>query len=306
MQRSPADMPRTLIAAEQQTPKTLHDFLRDLEGTRRSVDVWRLLVQLGRMLELPFIDFITASSFRDWRKTLFVRTSYDARWLNELNADPELQKWSYFRTHALNYLTPIMTGLEFIDDFHPVAPARRQMLEIAAQRGMRSGFSVPLRIHAPPQAGLITFSGDHARRDMLTIIRAHGWTLNVAALAAHQRYVMHFSAEFAERNAISDKQRELLQMLGRGLPDKEIADRLGISVSAVRQRMLNLTDKTGIANRSGLAALAMSIGLVPDPLMREQTEEEEVDVLVEMDSGGVSSHRERTVPPGRIPLPKAP
>lgn len=306
MQRGPADMPRTLIAAEQQTPKTLHDFLRDLEGTRRSVDVWRLLVQLGRMLELPFIDFITASSFRDWRKTLFVRTSYDARWLNELNADPELQKWSYFRTHALNYLTPIMTGLEFIDDFHPVPPARRQMLEIAARRGMRAGFSVPLRIHAPPQAGLITFSGDHARRDMLTIIRAHGWTLNVAALAAHQRYVMHFSAEFAERNAISDKQRELLQMLGRGLPDKEIADRLGISVSAVRQRMLNLTDKTGIANRSGLAALAMSIGLVPDPLMREQTEEEEVDVLVEMDSGGISSHRERTVPPGRIPLPKAP
>lgn len=297
---------RPMIAAERHTPKTLHDFLSELEGSRRSVDVWRLLVRLGRMLDLPYIDFISVSSYRDWRKTLFVRTSYDSRWLNELNSDPELQKWSYFRTHGLNCLTPIMTGLEFIDDFHPVPPARRQVLEFAARRGLRSGFSVPLRIHAPPQAGLITFSGNHARRDMLTILRAHGWTLHVAAMAAHQRYVMHFSAEFAERNAISDKQRELLEMLGLGLLDKEIADRLGISVSAVRQRMLNLTEKTGIANRSGLAALAMSMGIVPDPLMREQTEEEEVDVLVQMDSGGEARHRERTVPPGRIPLPKGP
>ena len=306
MESSPPSTPRSLIAAERHTPKTLHDFLRDLESTTRSVEVWRLLVRLGRMLELPYIDFISASSYRDWRKTLFVRTSYDARWLNELNTDPELQKWSYFRTHALNYLTPILTGLEFIDDYHPVPPGRRQVLEFAARRGLRSGFSVPLRIHAPPQAGLITFSGNHARREMLTIVRAHGWTLNVAAMAAHQRYVMHFSAEFAERNAISDKQRELLQLLGHGLPDKEIADRLGISVSAVRQRMLNLTEKTGIANRSGLAALAMSMGIVPDPLMREQTEEEEVDVLVQMDGGGETRHRERTVPPGRIPLPKQP
>ncbi|MEM6729706.1 MAG: hypothetical protein AAF618_14470, partial [Pseudomonadota bacterium] len=43
---------------------------------------------------------------------------------------------------------------------------------------------------------------------------------------------------------------------------------LGISISAVRQRMAALQDKTGLANRTDLAALAMSLGIVPDPLNR--------------------------------------
>ena len=291
---------RPLSEAEKQTPAVLHEFLRDLEETGRSVDVWNRLVQLGRTLDLPFVDFISASSFLDWKKTLFVRTSYDSEWLNDLNRDPTVQKWSYFRSHALDHLTPIMTGLEFIDDFHPVPPIRLQMLELAAEKGLRAGFSVPLRIHAPPQAGLITFSGNHARRDMLTILRAHGWTLHVAAMAAHQRYVMHFAAEFPDRNAISDKQRELLELLGQGLKDKAIAGRLGVSVSAVRQRMHSLTEKTGIENRSGLAALAMSLGLVADPLGHNAADADGVEVLVQMDGKGERSRREAPVPvPGR-------
>lgn len=292
---------RPLIEAEKQTPAVLHEFLRDLEETGRSVDVWNRLVQLGRTLDLPFVDFISASSFLDWKKTLFVRTSYDSEWLNDLNRDPTVQKWSYFRSHALDHLTPIMTGLEFIDDFHPVPLKRRKALELAAERGLRSGFSVPLRIHAPPQSGLITFSGDHARRDMLTILRAHGWTLHVAAMAAHQRYVMHFLAEFTDRNAISDKQSELLAFLGQGLRDKEIAKQLGVSVSAVRQRMHSLTEKTGIENRSGLAALAMSLGLVPDPLIHDGTDDDGVEVLVQMDGKGVLSRREEPLHRPRQP-----
>lgn len=276
--------PRPLVAAEQETPALLHNFLRDLEGTECSVDVWRLLVRLGKDLNLPYVDFISASSFAAWRKTLFVRTSYDSNWLNALNADPEIGKWSYFRSHAMKYLTPITVGIEFIDDYRLIPPARRRVLEIAAEHGIRAGFSVPLRIHAPPQAALITFSGDHSRREMLTILRAHGWTLNVAAMAAHQRYIMHFAAEFAERNAISDKQRELLELIGQGLTDKQIAAQLGVSVSAVRQRMQLLTEKTGIANRAGLAALAMSMGILPDPLMSDGRGE--VQILVQMDNAG--------------------
>jgi len=291
-----AAMPhRPLIEAEKQTPAVLHEFLRDLEATERSIEVWQRLVRLGRTLDLPYIDFISASSFRDWKKTRFVRTSYDSSWLNSLNEDPVVQKWSYFRSHALDHLTPIVTGLEFIDDFHPVPPKRRKVLELAAEKGLRAGFSVPLRIHAPPQSGLITFSGNHARRDMLTILRAHGWTLHVAAMAAHQRYVMHFAAEFADRNAISDKQRELLVLLGHGLKDKAIARQLDISVSAVRQRMHSLTEKTGIENRSGLAALAMSLGLVADPLSHGASDADEVEILVQMDGSGERSRRERPI-----------
>ncbi|WP_238363922.1 helix-turn-helix transcriptional regulator [Mesobacterium pallidum] len=275
---------RPVVDAECYTPPLLRDFLLDLERTRRSVEVWRLIVQLGRELNLPFIDFISTNSLSQWRRTQFIRTSYDSSWLTEVNKDPELYKWSYFRSHALHYLTPVMIGLEFVDEYRHIPAKRVEVLREAAERGIRAGFSVPLRYNTPPQAALITFSGDHSKREMTAIVKAHGWTLHTAAVMGHQRYMYHFAQEFSERNHISDKQKELLGLLGHGLQDKVIAERLGISISAVRQRMNLLMQKTNLSNRAELAALAMSIGLVPDPVHRPS--EVVGETLIEMDDLG--------------------
>lgn len=272
---------RGMLAAERHTPELLHGFLADLEGTQSSAEVWALIVEIGRTLNLPYIDFICANNFSDWKRTLFIRTSYDSSWLNTLNDDPETSRWSYFRTHAINRLTPIAVGIEFTDEYHHIPERRYAVLKEAARRGLRSGFSIPLRLNAPPQAALITFCGDHSKREMRHIIQTHGWVLNTVAMMGHQRYITHFAAEFTERNRISDKQRELLEMIGAGLQDKVIAEKLSISVSAVRQRMKNILAKTGLANRADLAALAMSAGLVQDPFNRMISEDG--GVLVEMD-----------------------
>lgn len=257
---------RALVDAERYVPELLQDFLIDLETTTHSSEVWHLIVKLGQQLNLPYIDFICASNYANWKKTLFILTSYDSSWLNDFNRDPEVHKWSYFRTHAMDYLTPITVGIEFIDEYRHIPEKRVAVLHEAAQRGIRAGFSVPLRIHAPPQSALITFSGDHSKREMQVIIRNHGWLLQTAALTGHQRYMMHFANEFSERNRLSEKQSELLMMIGSGYQDKHIAEALGITVSAVRQRMNGIMRKTGLGNRAELAALAMSMGLLPDPL----------------------------------------
>ena len=271
---------RPLLAAERHTPDLLQGFLADLEVTQSSAEVWALIVDVGRTLNLPYIDLICADSFVNWQPTLFIRTSYDSTWLNQRNEDPELSKWSYFRTHALYHLTPIAVGLAFVDEYHHIPQARYEVLKDAAERGIRAGFSIPLRLHAPPQAALITFSGDHSKREMHHIIQTHGWVLHVVAMAGHQRYLAHFAAEFTQRNKISEKQRELLEMIGAGLQDKVIAERLNITVSAVRQRMNSILQKTGLSNRADLAALAMSAGLVQDPLNR--ISDGKGEILVEM------------------------
>ncbi|WP_323780216.1 helix-turn-helix transcriptional regulator [Thalassovita sp.] len=289
---------RDLLAAEQYTPQLLHDFLRDIETTRHSVEVWNLLVGLGRELDLPFVDFITASNFSELQRILFVRTSYDSRWLGQENKDPENAKWSTFRSHAVRHLTPVLVGLEFADEYLHLPERRVEVLREAARRGMRAGFSVPLRVNAPPQAGMITFSGDHSKRDMLFIVKAHGWVLNVAALIAHQRYVAHFAAEFFDRNQISDKQRELLELIGRGLQDKQIAADLNISVSALRQRMHSLMVKTNCSNRAEIAALAMSAGMLPDPQRPKDPNSDYF--MVQMDGVGVD-HVEVVIPPVNPP-----
>ena len=94
----------------------------------------------------------------------------------------------------------------------------------------------------------------------------------------------HFGREFPERNRITPKQLELLELIGAGLQDKQIADRLRVSVSAVRQRLSALSQNTGMTSRAELAALAMSLGVLPDPLNRPG--DAEAQILVEMDEGG--------------------
>lgn len=258
--------PRAAFGAESFFPPRMQRFLRRLEGTTRSDEVWNLLMALGRDVGLPFIDFISAADYRDWQRTLFVRTSYDSAWLHEINTDPDLYRCSYFRSHGIDCMTPIVVGLEFLRDYRPLPDARVRVLREAARRGMRAGISIPLRLHAPRQAAMMSFVGDHDRGALLDILAAEGWTLTHCAQAAHQRYLLHFAQEYVERHRITDKQLELMRLIGRGYLDKHIADHLDISVSAVRQRLNALTQKTGTHNRVELAALAMSIGVLPDPL----------------------------------------
>jgi DNA-binding NarL/FixJ family response regulator len=58
-------------------------------------------------------------------------------------------------------------------------------------------------------------------------------------------------------NALTLRERELLQALADGLSDREIADRLYISVRTVQSHMLNLMDKLGVNSR--LQALVVAV-----------------------------------------------
>ncbi|MBE9636672.1 autoinducer binding domain-containing protein [Salipiger mangrovisoli] len=244
-------------------PELLQWFLARLEATRGSEDVWRLFIRLGQKLDLPYVDYVTARPGS--AQALSLRASYDAGWLRGHAAEGSVGRWSYLWGHAAERLTPIAVGVEFLEEYHPLPEARVAVLKEAARRGMRAGFSIPLRQSAPPRVGQLSFAGGHSRREMLAIIHAHGWTLNVAALSGHQRFVALFAQEFPERNQITEKQLELLAMIGAGLQDKQIAERLVISVSAVRHRLEALSERTGRASRTELAALAMALGVLPDP-----------------------------------------
>ncbi len=230
-------------------------------------------MRLGRKLGLPFVDYVTASGPSE--RPLFLRASYDTGWLGAHASDMAIGRWSYLSGHSALHLTPIAVGLEFLAEYHPLPESRIAVLQEAARRGLRAGFSIPLRQTMPPRIGQISLAGDHSRREMLAIIHAHGWTLNVAALTAHERFLMLFAQEFPERSRITEKQLELLAMIGAGLQDKQIAERLGVSISAVRHRLQALCGRTGKTSRAELAALAMSLGVLPDPLQPRSVETSE-------------------------------
>ncbi|MEV7618291.1 response regulator transcription factor [Streptomyces sp. NPDC089799] len=64
--------------------------------------------------------------------------------------------------------------------------------------------------------------------------------------------------------AITPREREVLGLLGGGLSNKEIADRLHLGVTTVKTHVASLMAKTGRDNRIRLAVLAVLTGITSD------------------------------------------
>ncbi|MBW2274543.1 MAG: response regulator transcription factor [Deltaproteobacteria bacterium] len=61
---------------------------------------------------------------------------------------------------------------------------------------------------------------------------------------------------------LTDREREVLQLIAEGLSSKEIASMLGVSLKTVDSHRSNLMDKLGIHKASGLVRFAIRAGLI--------------------------------------------
>ena len=61
---------------------------------------------------------------------------------------------------------------------------------------------------------------------------------------------------------LSQRETEVLRLIASGMMNKEIADKLGISINTVLTHRKNLTAKLGIRSVSGLSFYAMMNGII--------------------------------------------
>jgi DNA-binding NarL/FixJ family response regulator len=66
----------------------------------------------------------------------------------------------------------------------------------------------------------------------------------------------------AELRQLTKREREVLALIGEGLSNTEIAQRLHVGVTTVKTHVTSLMTKTGIPNRVRLAVLAAGGGLI--------------------------------------------
>ena len=62
---------------------------------------------------------------------------------------------------------------------------------------------------------------------------------------------------YSESHDLSERERDVLILVAKGLANKEIAERLNISIHAVMSHRKNITHKTGIKSVAGLTVYAL-------------------------------------------------
>ncbi|MBI2907351.1 MAG: response regulator transcription factor [Chloroflexi bacterium] len=86
-----------------------------------------------------------------------------------------------------------------------------------------------------------------------------------AATTLIEEYLTHAGAEKSDYERLTDREREVLQLVAEGRPNHEIADRLFISVKTVLRHRTNIMEKLGFHNRTELIKYAISKGLIDMP-----------------------------------------
>jgi DNA-binding NarL/FixJ family response regulator len=87
----------------------------------------------------------------------------------------------------------------------------------------------------------------------------------VAAVLSELTHPLPPSPEVAKIARLTAREREVITLIGAGLPNKEIAARLGVTEAAVRYHLTAIYAKLGVVDRFALALYAYQHGLAKPP-----------------------------------------
>jgi DNA-binding NarL/FixJ family response regulator len=76
-------------------------------------------------------------------------------------------------------------------------------------------------------------------------------------------FVSQQSAAKADSDGLSDREREVMRLIARGLRTREIAEKLSVSPKTIEKHRTNLMRKLGLRTAAGVAAYAISNGYLP-------------------------------------------
>ncbi len=144
----------------------------------------------------------------------------------------------------LRRLTKVLTGLRvLVFSGHENAILVREMLEAGAH-----GF-------VEKTAGLLEF-----KKGLETV--ANGGTYFGPAVASLLRNVVASPGASASSDFLTDREREILQLVAESYSTKEIAAKLNISVKTVDNHRTNLMRKLNLHDVASLTRYALEIGLI--------------------------------------------
>jgi DNA-binding NarL/FixJ family response regulator len=111
--------------------------------------------------------------------------------------------------------------------------------------------------------------GEDLIRSARTVAKGGAWldpTVTARVLAAYQSVAPAHNGQSARATSLTDREREVLTLIGRGLSNAEIADELSISEVTVKSHIGHIFTKLDLRDRAAAIVFAFDHGIVePQP-----------------------------------------
>jgi DNA-binding NarL/FixJ family response regulator len=159
----------------------------------------------------------------------------------------------------LDISMPGLNGLEVAARAHKQFPGVRLVI-----LSMYVDDEFVRRALASGAVGYILKNADRSELELAlrTVIRGETWLSPPIARRVADAYARGAAPRDVRFEALTGRQREVLQMIAEGLSTKEIATRLDVSVKTVEGHRAELMQRLGIHGVAGLVRYAIRIGLV--------------------------------------------
>lgn len=145
-----------------------------------------------------------------------------------------------------------------------------EVMQQARARGLAARFLVLTTYDTDEYIGPALAAGaqgyllkDAPPDELLRAVRAlaRGQPALEPAVAAH--LIARVTAP--QQAELSAREQEVLRLLARGVANKEIASRLGLSANTIKTHLSHIFEKLGARSRTEAVTIAMQRGLVPPP-----------------------------------------
>jgi DNA-binding CsgD family transcriptional regulator len=158
---------------------------------------------------------------------------------------------------------PLNFGTMFADDLPGLTKRQLEFFQYAAESGISMAFGVPVALCQDKEfGGWIVGCGSGTRRQFKLLQKEAAGRVMLASLIAHERMQQLEPLSMDCDGVLSPRERECLIWLSQGLRTAQIAEKLGLSVSAVRLYLVNARKKLGGKTREHAVALAIVRGEV--------------------------------------------
>ena len=235
----------------------LHDFLVGLEGSATVADAWHLTLDYMRNLGASHVGIQFYSdgsrSLRQWSAPEWVEEMYQESVFPSF--DPKLE-------HCRKKLTPYFYQKEFWDRETDLPEPRRQLDEELVAVGNRAAVAFPNHTASQQGWGYFAFTADMKRAEFERLYADRGAEMQLAGIGSFSRIRMLANLEEAVRVGITERERECLLWLSRGLQYDQIADRLGLRTVTVEFHIAKAKRKLNARTREQALITALQLNLL--------------------------------------------